>query len=76
MDEDGPTTHRCASEEILNAVITVATTAIRHGIILDRWHDIANVMIKKIPGRPQVHKLRVIHQVKADFNLLVGILWG
>jgi hypothetical protein len=76
IDEDGPPTHRRASEEILNAIITVATTAIQHGIILDHWHDIINVMIEKIPGQPLVHKLRVIHLIEADFNLLVGIQWG
>jgi hypothetical protein len=72
-DADGPPTHRRSSEEILNAIATVATVAIRHGIILDRW---LYVMIEKIPGQPLVHKLRIIHLVEADFNLLVGILWG
>jgi hypothetical protein len=31
-------------------------------------------MIEKIPGRPQIDKLRVIHLL-ADLNLILGIIW-
>jgi hypothetical protein len=33
-------------------------------------------MIEKVPGRPFIHKLRVIHLLEVDLNLSLGILWG
>ena len=33
-------------------------------------------MIEKIPGTPHLSKLRVIHIIEHDFNLIMGILWG
>jgi hypothetical protein len=33
-------------------------------------------MIEKIPGKPLLNKLRVIHLFEADFNLCLRILWG
>jgi hypothetical protein len=33
-------------------------------------------MLEKIPGRPLLHKLRVIRLHAANLNLSLGILWG
>jgi hypothetical protein len=33
-------------------------------------------MIEKIPGKPLLNKLRVIHLFEADFNLCLRIFWG
>jgi hypothetical protein len=33
-------------------------------------------MIKKIPGCPKINKLRVIHLYKADYNVILKILWA
>ena len=44
--------------------------------VLDRWRTVSSVMIEKIPGRPLLPKLRVIHLIEADLNFLLGILWG
>jgi hypothetical protein len=46
-----------------------------------RWEKIINATIKKIPGTPLLHKLRVIHLIESDFNLMIGIgnrrmMWG
>jgi hypothetical protein len=32
-------------------------------------------MIAKVKGKPQVNKLRVIHLYKADYNLILTIIW-
>jgi hypothetical protein len=31
---------------------------------------------RKIPGTPKINKLRVIHLYKADYNLLLKIIWA
>ena len=64
------------SIRIMGAVTKLADMAIRHGLVLDRWCNVTNVMIEKIPGKPMYNKLRVIHLFEADFNLALGILWG
>jgi hypothetical protein len=41
-----------------------------------RWTKVVNAMIEKIPGKPLINKLRVIHLIESDFNIQIGILWG
>jgi hypothetical protein len=64
------------SVKLFIAILDVTRLAVQHGVILDRWLDFVSIMIEKIPGRPLITKPRVIHLVKADFNLILGILWG
>jgi hypothetical protein len=47
------------------------TLAINHTHTFDRWKTIHNFFIEKIPGRPLLEKLRVIHLYKADWNLIL-----
>jgi hypothetical protein len=61
------------STKLFNTILDVNRLAVKHDIILERWLDVVNVMIEKIPGRPLITKLRVIHVVEA--NLSLGILW-
>jgi hypothetical protein len=50
--------------------------AIKHCHIYPRWKRIINALIEKIPGLPLIGKLRVIHIIESDINLLMGIAWG
>jgi restriction endonuclease Mrr len=50
--------------------------AIDHCHVYQRWTKVVNAMIEKIPGKQLLNKLRVIHLIESDFNLLIGILWG
>jgi hypothetical protein len=36
------------------------------------WKQIVNAMIEKDPGNPSIHRLRVIHLYRNDYNLLLG----
>ena len=43
---------------------------------LNRWKKIINSMLEKIPGKPYLHKLRVIHLLEADYNLALKSAFG
>jgi hypothetical protein len=62
--------------QILGLIHGLETTAARLGFYLRRWTKVINVMIHKEPGNYNLEKLRVIHLFEADFNLIVGILFG
>ena len=40
------------------------------------WRETTSTIIEKIPGRPLLHKLRVIQLLEADLNLALGIIWS
>jgi hypothetical protein len=73
-DQQPTTTYKAA--RILSLIHGLATTATRLGFYLRRWTKVINVMIYKEPGNYNLDKLRVIHLFEADFNLVVGILFG
>jgi hypothetical protein len=37
---------------------------------------VVNAMLKKIPGNPLLHKLRVIHILEANYNLTLKAIFG
>jgi hypothetical protein len=50
--------------------------AVQNRIVYPRWKVVHNTMIEKIPGRPHLNKLRVIHIIESDSNMTMGIYWG
>ena len=40
-----------------------------------RWQTIANFVMEKDEGIPKIHRLRVIHILEFDYNLLLSIKW-
>jgi hypothetical protein len=46
------------------------------GQYLLRWIQVINIMIDKKIGVLELDELRVIHLFEADFNLLVGLIFG
>ena len=71
-----PPTTQDQATTILHAIHALAATAARRGFYLHRWIYVTNVMIYKKPGCIELNRLRVIHLFEADFNLMVGILFG
>jgi hypothetical protein len=61
---------------ILHAIHDVATCVAERGLYLDRWIYVVNAMIYKKAGVLELDELRVIHLFEADFNLLVGLVFG
>lgn len=47
-----------------------------NGFSPSRWQVIVNAMLEKIPGKPLLHKLRVIHILEADYNLALKEIFG
>jgi hypothetical protein len=64
------------AEQILLMIHGLASTAAKYGFYLHRWINVVNIMIYKKPGCIELDRLRVIHLFEADFNLMVGILFG
>jgi hypothetical protein len=64
------------STRMFNLTAAYLNVAIEYGIVYERWETVINALIEKIPGVPLIHKLRVIHLIESDFNLLIGILFG
>jgi hypothetical protein len=50
--------------------------AISRGIAIPRLSNATNVLIEKDPGRPRIHRLRIIHLFEADFDLFLKLQWG
>jgi hypothetical protein len=50
--------------------------SVQNRIVYPRWQVVHNTMIEKIPGRPHLNKLRVIHIIESDSNMTMGIFWG
>jgi hypothetical protein len=75
-DDDQDTSIQDMASRILHLIHGLASLACLHGFYLDRWSTVVNVMIYKKPGVLELDKLRVIHLFEADFNLIVGLLFG
>jgi hypothetical protein len=49
---------------------------VSQGIAIPRWCNATNVMIEKDPGKPRIHRLRIIHLFEADYNFFLKLQWG
>jgi hypothetical protein len=68
--------HQDPKDKIMGVYFQIATIAFKIGASLERRQQSITTMIEKIPGTPKINKLRVIHLYKADYNLLLKIIWA
>jgi exonuclease III len=61
---------------ILLVILKLLNYSAETGFHLDRWTEVVNAMIYKKPGNFQLEKLRVIHLFEADYNWLIGVIFG
>ena len=64
------------SDRVFSIKADLLNMAIQNGHVYTRWTKVVNAMIEKIPGSSLPSKLRVIHLIESDLNLMTGILWG
>jgi hypothetical protein len=62
--------------QILNVQTNIINIPLQHGFSPTRWQTVINAMLEKIPGKPLLHKLRVIHIMEADYNLTLKTIFG
>ena len=73
-DDPGPETPT-DNEDILQWVTTYLELVRITGTIPTRWQKTVNLMLEKIPGKPFLNKIRIIHILEADMNAFFGQQW-
>jgi hypothetical protein len=73
--DDAPSIQNKATA-VLDAIHRILTGVAQRGLYLQRWIFVINAMIYKKAGVLELDELRVIHLFEADFNLLVGLIFG
>ena len=64
-----------AQQDLVDLHLGMIKYALRWGYSYKRWREVVNGMLQKGPGHPMIHRLRVIHIYKADYNLILGVMW-
>jgi hypothetical protein len=65
-----------SADRIVQLHVALLNLAATHGSPLARWQQIASCMIEKKAGNYQLSKLRTIHLFEADYNWLIGMIFG
>ncbi len=63
-------------EDIFMDIFILANNACRFGFAYDRWKEVVNCMINKKVDSFLLNQLRVIHLFEADYNLVIGLIFG
>ena len=64
------------AESILKAIYILATRTMEYGLHLKRWQKVVAIMIYKKVKNIEIENLRIIDLFEADFNLLIGTIFG
>jgi len=74
-DNTNPTKQQKTPEyngaHVLRLIHQLLTMAVQHCHTFERWTTIWNFFIEKDLGNPRIDKLRAIHLLEADYNLLL-----
>ena len=63
-------------EDIFMDIFILSNLACRFGFAYDRWKEVVNCMINKKHDSFLLNQLRVIHLFEADYNLIIGLIFG
>jgi len=56
--------------DIMHDIFRLLELSIKHTHTFQRWRTIWNMYLEKDPGKPKIHRLRTLHLLEADLNLL------
>ena len=73
---DGQVDEENLGNQILYIHFQVTMAATATDVSLKRWQNCISCHIKKDKGSPKLHRLCIIHIYKADFNLVLKLLWS
>ncbi len=57
--------------DVMHSIYALLQLAVKHTHTYKRWKKIWNMFIEKDPGQPQINRLRTIHLMETDYNLLL-----
>jgi hypothetical protein len=63
-------------EHLLDLLADLLDVTVNVGYSMKRWHSVHTTMFEKDPGSPKLHRLRVIHLLEADYNLVLKIIFA
>jgi exonuclease III len=71
---------RAATDPRANDIMHVHHTMLRLAVLracpFERWCADLEVMLEKDPGKPYLHRLRIICLYEADYNLYLKLMWA
>jgi len=56
--------------DIMRMLFCLLQLAVKHTYVYSRWKVIWNMYLEKDPGNPRIDKLRALHLIEVDLNLL------
>lgn len=62
--------------DILEMHKDIMNLCLKHGYSLKRWLKALNAILETEIGQPLLHKLRIIHIIEADYNLILKTIFG
>ena len=65
-----------SGEDIFMDIFILSNAACQFGFAYDRWKEVVNCMINKKTDSFLLNQLRVIHLFEADYNLIIGLIFG
>jgi len=69
--EDPKPPERTYGITMMQTIFNMLYMAVRHTHTYDRWKVIWNMFLEKDIGNPQINRLRTLHIIEADYNLLL-----
>jgi hypothetical protein len=64
------------NEAISHIHASIISLCLKHGITLERWKKITDVMLLRIPGDLRLCRLRIIQLIEADFDQFLRIAFA
>ena len=61
---------------VLEDIFDLLKTALKHGIVLERWKKTITTLLCKDDNVPYIHRLRPIHIVEVELQFIAKVIWS